>query len=114
MAPSNAQGTGGDHATACSPQPVSRQDSLAVTFTGIIFAVLLMVVESGLFLEFSTTTSSLIDRSRPDLWIGAPKVSYLGQGSPFSTRKLYQVRAVAGVASAEKYFPRFAIWKHGG
>ena len=73
-----------------------------------------MVVESGLFLEFSTTTSSLIDRSRPDLWIGAPKVSYLGQGSPFSTRKLYQVRAVAGVASAEKYFPRFAIWKHGG
>ena len=44
---------------------------LAVTFTGIIFAVLLMVVESGLFLEFSTTTSSLIDRSRADLWIGA-------------------------------------------
>jgi hypothetical protein len=40
---------------------------LALTLTGITFAVLLVVVELGLFLGFSTTTSSLIDRSRADL-----------------------------------------------
>jgi hypothetical protein len=35
---------------------------LAVTLTGIMFAVVLIVVEFGLFLGFTTTTSSLIDR----------------------------------------------------
>ena len=84
---------------------------LAVTLTGITFAVLLVVVELGLFLGFSTTTSSLIDRSGADLWIASRNVSYIEQGSPFSERKLYQVRATPGVASAEKYIARFASWK---
>jgi len=72
---------------------------------------LLVVVELGLFLGFSTTTSSLIDRSGADLWIASRNVSYIEQGSPFSERKLYQVRATPGVASAEKYIARFASWK---
>ena len=33
---------------------------LAVTLTGITFAVVLVVVELGLFLGFTTTTSGLI------------------------------------------------------
>src|SRR5260370_9401311 len=85
---------------------------LAVTLTGITFAVLLVVVELGLFLGFSTTTSSLIDRSRADLWIASRNVPYIEQGSPFSERKLYQVRATPGVASAKKDIVRFASWKH--
>lgn len=84
---------------------------LAVTLTGITFAVVLVVVELGLFLGFSTTTSSLIDRSRADLWIASKRVPYIEQGAPFSERKLYQVRATPGVASAEKYIARFASWK---
>jgi hypothetical protein len=36
---------------------------LAITLTGIVFAVVLIVVELGLFLGFLTTTSGLIDRS---------------------------------------------------
>jgi putative ABC transport system permease protein len=88
---------------------------LAVTLTGITFAVLLVVVELGLFLGFSTTTSSLIDRSRADLWIASRNVSYIEQGAPFSERKLNQVRATPGVASAEKYIVRFASWmRHEG
>lgn len=84
---------------------------LAVTLTGITFAVVLVVVELGLFLGFSTTTSSLIDRSRADLWIASRRVPYIEQGAPFSERKLYQVRATPGVATAEKYIARFAGWK---
>src|SRR5215469_14701248 len=84
---------------------------LAVTLTGITFAVVLVVVERGLFLGFSTTTSSLIDRSGADLWIASKRVPYIEQGAPFSERKLYQVRATPGVAVAEKYIARFAGWK---
>ena len=50
---------------------------LAVTLTGITFAVVLVVVALGLFLGFSTTTSSLIDRSRADLWIASRNVPYI-------------------------------------
>jgi putative ABC transport system permease protein len=98
--------------------PIARRNlfhdkiRLEVTLPGITFAVLLVVVELGLFLGFSTTTSSLIDRSRADVWIASRNVPYIDQGSPFSERKLYQVRATPGVAYAEKYIVRFASWKH--
>jgi putative ABC transport system permease protein len=49
----------------------------AVTLTGIVFAVVLIVVEFGLFLGFTTTTSSLVDRSGADLWIIAKHVPYI-------------------------------------
>jgi putative ABC transport system permease protein len=97
--------------------PIARRNlfhdkiRLAVTLTGITFAVVLVVVELGLFLGFSTTTSSLIDRSQADLWVASRHVPYIEQGAPFSERKLYQVRATPGVASAEKYIARFASWK---
>lgn len=97
--------------------PIARRNlfhdkiRLAVTLTGITFAVVLVVVEVGLFLGFSTTTSSLIDRSGADLWVASKHVPYIEQGAPYSERKLYQVRATPGVASAEKYIARFASWK---
>ena len=34
---------------------------LGVTLTGIVFAVVLIVVEIGLFIGFTTTTSGLIE-----------------------------------------------------
>jgi putative ABC transport system permease protein len=97
--------------------PIARRNlfhdkiRLAVTLTGITFAVVLVVVELGLFLGFATTTSGLIDRAQADLWIASKRIPYIEQGAPFSERKVYQVRATPGVASAEKYIARFAGWK---
>jgi putative ABC transport system permease protein len=97
--------------------PIARKNlfhdkiRLAVTLTGITFAVVLMVVELGLFLGFSTTTTGLIDHSNADLWVASEHVPYIEQGGIFSERKLYQVRATPGVASAEKYIARFGSWK---
>ena len=84
---------------------------LAVTLTGIVFAVVLIVVEMGLFLGFTVTTSSIIDKSKVDLWIVSKHTPYIEQGAAFSERKLYQVLATPGVATAEKYIVRFAQWK---
>ena len=61
---------------------------LGVTLTGIVFAVVLIVVEFGLFIGFTTTTSGLIDRSGADLWIIGERVPYVDLGAPFSERKL--------------------------
>ncbi len=84
---------------------------LSVTLTGIVFAVVLIVVELGLFVGFTTTTSGLIDRSNADLWITSARVGYVEVGVPFSERKLYTVLSTPGVAQATKYIVRFAIWK---
>jgi putative ABC transport system permease protein len=84
---------------------------LTVTLTGIMFAVVLIVVELGLFVGFTETTSSLIDNSGADLWVTSKHVPYIELGVPFSERKLYQVRAVPGVADAEKIIVRWSDWK---
>ncbi len=84
---------------------------LTVTLTGIVFAVVLIVVELGLFVGFTTTTSNVIDNSAADLWVASKNVPYIEQGVPFSERKLYQVRAVPGVADAQKLITRWTQWK---
>lgn len=84
---------------------------LTVTLTGIVFAVVLIVVELGLFVGFTVTTSSLIDNSGADLWVTSRHVPYVELGVPFSERKLYQVRALEGVANAQKVIVRWTDWK---
>lgn len=84
---------------------------LAVTLTGIVFAVVLIVVELGLFVGFTVTTSSIIDKSNVDLWIVSRHTPYIEQGNSFSERKFYQVLATPGVEKAEKYIVHWAQWK---
>jgi putative ABC transport system permease protein len=84
---------------------------LTVTLTGIVFSVVLIVVQLGLFIGFTTATSNLIDHSDADFWITSRNVPYVEQGVPFSERKLYQVRGVPGVVDAQKVIVRFTQWK---
>jgi len=84
---------------------------LIVTLTGIVFALVLIVVQFGLFLGFTSTTSNNIDHSGVDAWVVSHGVQYFDTGKPFSERKYYQVLATPGVARAEKYLQMFAVWK---
>ncbi len=83
---------------------------LAVTLTGVVFAVVLIIIELGLFFGFTRTTSALIDHSQVDLWITSNHVPYLELGVPLNERKFYQVEAVPGVARADKYIVRYTRW----
>src|SRR6516225_6414672 len=87
------------------------QVRFAVTLTGIVFAMVLIVIQFGLFLGFTTTTSNNIDHSNADLWIVFHGVSYFDTGRMFSERKFYEVLATPGVEHAEKYIQNFANWK---
>ncbi len=84
---------------------------LTVTLTGIVFSVVLIVVQLGLFLGFTTATSNLIDHSDADLWITSKNVPYVEQGVAFSERKLNQVRSIPGVEDAQKLIARWTQWK---
>jgi len=84
---------------------------LTVTLTGVVFSVVLIVVQLGLFFGFTTATSNLIDHSNADLWITSNNVPYVEQGVAFSERKLNQVRAVPGVADAQKIITHWTQWR---
>jgi putative ABC transport system permease protein len=84
---------------------------LLVTVAGIAIAIVLMVVQLGLFLGFTQTTSGIIDHSHADLWVMARGVQYFEVGFSVPERKLYRVLSEDGVADAEKCIVQFAVWK---
>jgi putative ABC transport system permease protein len=79
---------------------------LAVTLTGIVFAVVLIVVELGLYVGFRARTSLLIDNSEADLWVTSPHIPFFEVAVPFNESSLYRVKATPGVAGTVKYIVR--------
>lgn len=84
---------------------------LAVTLTGIIFALVLIVVQFGLFLGFMDTTANIVEHSGADLWVAGPGVPHVNGGSVIPERRRYQVSSVRGVQRADKYAIQFANWR---
>ena len=83
---------------------------LIVTLTGIVFAVVLICIQIGLFLGFSESTSNVIDHSGADLWVTSRGVRYLEESGVFSEHKLYQVLAAPGVIEAQKTIVQLSDW----
>lgn len=84
---------------------------LIVTLIGVVFAVVLINVQLGLFLGFAKTTSSIIDHSGADLWIMAAGTRNIDQSTAISERKLFQALAVPGVREAAKEIVEFSFFK---
>ena len=84
---------------------------LVVTLIGIVFALVLILIQFGLFLGFLETSSNIVGESRAELWIAAPKIPHVNGGSIFSESKRYQALAIPGVARVDKYALAFVPWK---
>jgi putative ABC transport system permease protein len=83
----------------------------AVTLTGIAFAIVLVLIQLGLFLGFTISTSGIIDHSGADVWLCARGVQYFEVGFPISEAHLYQALSVDGVAEAQPLIVRFTNWR---
>jgi len=84
---------------------------LAVTLTGVIFALVLILVQFGLFLGFLDTTANIVAHSRADLWVTAPGVPHVNGGSPIPERRRWQALADPSVDKVAAYAVSFANWK---
>jgi putative ABC transport system permease protein len=84
---------------------------LVVTLVGIVFALVLILIQFGLFLGFLETSSNIVGESHADLWIASPKIPHVNGGSIFSESKRYQALAIPGVARVDKYALAFVPWK---
>jgi putative ABC transport system permease protein len=84
---------------------------LVVTLVGIVFALVLILVQFGLFLGFLETSSNIVARSNADLWITAPAIPHVNGGNPLNEAARYKALSVSGVARVEKYTLFFVVWK---
>jgi putative ABC transport system permease protein len=88
------------------------QDRLrfVATIIGIVFSIVLVTVQLGLFLGFETMVTTMIDHAPADLWIVARGTKCFEDPSLFDKRDRSTVMSVAGVADAAPVIIGFAEW----
>ena len=84
---------------------------LGATLTGIVFSLVLILVQFGLFLGFLDTSGNLIAHSGADLWITATGIPHLNAGSPIPERRRYECLGLAGIERVDKFILQFNPWK---
>jgi putative ABC transport system permease protein len=85
---------------------------LAVTLVGILFSIVLVAVQLGLYLGSSNMITENIDRANADLWItiyGAK--SFEDGGMLLTPRERHQALATPGVKNVIPLIVRFAEWR---
>ncbi len=87
---------------------------MLVTLTGIVFAVVLITLQCGLFLGFITTISGVVDHSRADVWVASKGVKTFDIAMPMPESRYYEVLSVPGVEKASRMVVDFAFWKKPG
>jgi putative ABC transport system permease protein len=84
---------------------------LVVTLTGVVFAVVLIAVQSGLFVGFTSATSTVIDHTDADIWICARGMRNFDVTSPLPLEAYYQALTTPGVLEVRRLVVQFANWK---
>jgi putative ABC transport system permease protein len=87
---------------------------LVVTMVGIVFAVVLIAVQVGLYLGFVESTTNMVRHTHADLWIVAKGTRNFELASPIDEREAFLARSIPGVARAEGLVVQFAPWRKPG
>ena len=85
---------------------------LAVTLVGILFSIVLVAVQLGLYLGASRMITSNIDHANADLWIMAYGAkSFEDGGLLLTTRERHQALATPGVKDVVPLIVKFSEWR---
>lgn len=76
---------------------------LLTALVGVIFAVVLVNVQGGLFVGLIRKASLLVDNGAADVWVGHRRMNNVDFPRDIPRRWVHRVRAVPGVAAAEPY-----------
>jgi putative ABC transport system permease protein len=85
--------------------------SLAVTLTGIVFSVVLVAVQFGLYLGSENRIAAMLDNAKADLWVVPLGTKSFDDPSFLSGRERHAILSTPGVASAEELVVGFASWR---
>src|SRR5215831_16673963 len=84
---------------------------LVATLVGIVFSVVLVMIQMGLFLGFGRMVTTMIDHASTDLWIVPKGAKCFEDPSILAVRNQFRVRAINGVIDALPIVVGFADWR---
>jgi putative ABC transport system permease protein len=84
---------------------------LVATIIGIVFSIVLVTVQGGLYLSFERMVTVMIDHARADLWIVPRGTKCFEDPSLLDERERFRALAVPGVADASPLVIGFAQWR---
>ena len=84
---------------------------LAVTLVGILFSIVLVAVQLGLYLGARNLITSMIDRADGDLWIMAYGTKNFEEAQPIGVREKFAALSTPGVAKATPLIVSFTDWR---
>lgn len=84
---------------------------LAVTLVGILFSIVLVAVQLGLYLGARSMIISMIERADGDLWVMAYGTKNFEEGQNVDVRVRYAALATPGVAKVVPLIVSFADWR---
>lgn len=81
-----------------------------VAQAGIMFAVSLVTIQTGILNGFTRSTTLLIEHSRADIWVASDKMEHFELTRPLLLEQLVQARQVSGVQRAEALMIGSSRW----
>jgi putative ABC transport system permease protein len=84
------------------------------TLVGIVFSMILVTVQMGLYLGFGRMVTTMIDHARADLWIMPLGTRCFEDPSSLDDSKRFRALSIKGVAEAVPIVIGFAPWRMPG
>jgi putative ABC transport system permease protein len=81
------------------------------TVIGIVFSIVLVTIQMGLYLGFGRMVTTMIDHASADLWVMPRGTKCFEDPSLLNTRERYRALAINGVAEAIPVVIGFADWR---
>lgn len=81
------------------------------TVVGIVFSIVLVTVQLGLYLGFGRVVTTMIDHASADLWIMPLGTKCFEDPSTLDERKRFQALSINGVAQATPVVIGYADWR---
>jgi len=85
--------------------------SLTVTLVGIVFSVVLVAVQCGLYIGSERMIAAMLDQSKGDLWVVPLGTKSFDDPSFLIGHEKYAVLSTPGVAEAEDLVVNFSTWR---
>jgi putative ABC transport system permease protein len=85
--------------------------SLAVTLVGIVFSVVLVAVQLGLYLGSERMIATVIDHTRGEIWVVPYGTKSFDDPTFLQGREKYAILSAPGVESVEELVVGFAGWR---
>lgn len=82
-----------------------------VAQAGVMFAVSLVTIQTGIIQGFSRSTTTIIDDSSADIWLSAEEMVNLQLTLPIPAATVAQAEAIDGVRHAEGLLTRTTMWR---